>query len=106
MSKYLIWLIVFAVASVLGFIWFPANVGTLGPALLVWLPVFGFTCALGGVQWKVYNDAKHPGKVDALYARFLGMPMEEFNALTGDAKAQVKEAVDRIRAQAARATGG
>lgn len=97
MSKYLIWLIVFVLASVAGFFYFPAAVGGVGLALMLWLPIFGFTCALGALQWKAYSDLNHPGKTDALYARFLGMPIAEFNALSESSKASLMTEVQALK---------
>lgn len=103
MSKYLAWLLVFIAATVTGVFMFTAQLGQAGPLFWAWLAIAGFTCMLAGVQWHAYTQANHPERAEALYARFLGMPIAEFEALSSKTRSQVmgelSDAIDDIKAR-------
>lgn len=97
MSKYLFWLAAFIVITVAGAFVFTAQIGQLALPFLGWLVVAGVTLFLMGVQWHVYTAAKHPEKADAMYARFLGMPLEEFQAMSSKARKRIETELEAVR---------
>lgn len=97
MSKYLIGLIVFLALSLVGGFFFLTELKALALPFIGWLVIENFTAMLAALQWKHWNDARHPGKTDALYAKFLGVPIAEFEALSDGVKAQLTTDIQALK---------